>query len=56
MNTKYELTAANTNKLWSKFEEELLGRQANKHNQEPQTFGTRLPAYNQDIPLRSDDL
>lgn len=26
MNTKYELTAANTSKLWSKFESELLGR------------------------------
>ena len=27
VDTKYELTAANTKKLWSKFEEELLGRQ-----------------------------
>ena len=26
VNTKYELTAANTNKLWSKFEADLLSR------------------------------
>ena len=26
MNTKYELTAANTSKLWSKFEQDLLGK------------------------------
>ena len=31
VNTKYELTAANTSKLWSKFEEELLGRQYNRN-------------------------
>ena len=26
VNTKYELTAANTSKLWSKFEQDLLGK------------------------------
>lgn len=57
VNTKYELTAANTNKLWFKFEEELLGRQANiDRYQEPPTQVNRLISHQQDKPLHSNDL
>lgn len=47
VNTKYELTAANTNKLWSKFEQELLGR--------PE-IEKQPPLANEDLPMLGKSL
>jgi len=44
VNTKYELTAENTSKLWSKFEKDILGRSGAAFNQKSAA------------PLRNDDI
>ena len=45
MNTKYELTAANTSKLWSKFEQDLLGK-----------MDSNKQSVQEDKPMRAHDL